>query len=197
MRWRTTQPSLLSRVRDPDDHAAWSEFDDRYGELIVRFCRIRGLQQSDAEDIRQVVLMSLSSALRGFQYSPARGRFRSYLGRVVRNAISRHFGRPGVPLCALDTNGGLEPGEPDDDGQWEQEWVHHHLRRAMVTIRRSYDPRSVEVFDRLLAGTTTQQVAREMQMSEQAVHKVKQRIRNRLRALVERQVEEEDQPLGG
>jgi RNA polymerase sigma-70 factor (ECF subfamily) len=193
MAWHTTQPSLLARLRDPADHAAWREFDRCYGDLIVRYCRSRGLQQSDAEDVRQVVLMNLASAMRGFEYSPARGKFRSYLGRVVRNTISRAAGRPDRRMGALD-NGGLTAVAEDDesDARWEREWTHHHLRTAMQTIRRTFDPRSVAAFDRLLAGASTRVVAEEMDMTVEAVHKAKQRIRNRLRALVAAQVADED-----
>ncbi len=47
-----TRPSLLTRVRNPDDHKAWREFESRYGDLITRYCRSVRLQHSDAEDVR-------------------------------------------------------------------------------------------------------------------------------------------------
>ncbi len=50
MAWQTTRPSLLERVRDPANDAAWAEFDRSYGELILRYCHRCGLQHSDAED---------------------------------------------------------------------------------------------------------------------------------------------------
>jgi hypothetical protein len=34
----TTRISLLDRVRDPADQAAWRAFDIRYGELILTYC---------------------------------------------------------------------------------------------------------------------------------------------------------------
>ncbi|MBT8486678.1 MAG: sigma-70 family RNA polymerase sigma factor [Phycisphaerales bacterium] len=192
MSGQSTRPSLLLRVRDHADHAAWREFDERYGELVVRFCRSRGLQHSDAEDLRQVVLINLASALRSFEYSPARGRFRSYLGRATRNAVARHLGRPVPRPARLETIVADVAAEEDRDADWEREWVRHHLRLAMRTVRRTFESRSVAVFDRLLSGVTTEQVAREFDMSTDAVHKVKQRIRNRLRELVADQLEQED-----
>jgi RNA polymerase sigma-70 factor (ECF subfamily) len=184
---------LLVRVRDPADQAAWSEFDGRYGELIVRYCLSRGLQQSDAEDVRQAVLMSLASALRSFKYSPQRGRFRSYLGRVVRNAVIRFATRPNRTPLTLDS--GVLSLTGDDDGQderWEQQWRLHHLRLAMRAVRRTSEAKSVEVFDRLLAGASVAQVAEEKQMTREAVHKIKQRVRDRLRQLVAEQMADEE-----
>ncbi|MHC4990773.1 MAG: RNA polymerase sigma factor [Planctomycetota bacterium] len=193
MAWQTTQPSLLLRVRDPADYAAWCEFDRRYGELIVRYCHRLGLQSSDAEDVRQIVLMNLSRALRGFEYQPQRGRFRSYLGRVVRNAVTRYRTCPRTARRALQEEDGLDaPAADETDGQWEQEWMHHHLRHAMQVIRRSHDPRALEIFESLLAGTSVAQVAREHDMTTDAVHKVKQRVRDRLKQLIAAQVAEEE-----
>lgn len=194
MAWITTHPSLLERLRDGSDDAAWAEFDRCYGELIMRYCRSRGLKLSDAEDVRQLALMQFARAARNFEYSPARGRFRGYLGQVVRSAISRHAARPNGRERALDE--GVLSSIPDPglgDELWEREWVEHHLRRAMATLRRSYSPRSVEVFDRILAGESVPAIAERMKMTEQAVHKIKQRIRDRLKTLVADQVREEEE----
>lgn len=193
----TTQPSLLSRVRNASDDAAWREFDAKYRELILRYSRARGLQPADAEDVRQITMSNLAKSLRTFEYAPDKGRFRNYLGQVVRSAISRHFRRPEIRARALDS-GVLATVEAADSGDadelWEQEWVRHHYRLAMETVRKTYEPRSVEMFDRLLAGGSVDKVAAEFDSTPQAVHKVKQRIRKRLTELIALQVREEDEP---
>jgi RNA polymerase sigma-70 factor (ECF subfamily) len=191
----TTRPSLLSRVRDPANQQAWSEFDARYRDLILGYCRARGIQHFDAEDVRQAVMLNLSAALRGFEYRPDRGRFRDYLGRVVRGAISRVVARPNRPVGGLSMSevaDETESCDPADDPLWESEWVSHHYRLAMETIRTQFDPRSVEAFEALVAGRSVEQAALDFDMSEQAVHKVKQRIRDRMRELVARQIAEEN-----
>ncbi len=194
MAWQTTHPSLLLRVSDPEDQTAWSEFDQRYGELILRYCHRCGLQHSDAEDVRQIVLVSLVSALRSFEYQPKRGRFRSYLGRVVRNAAFRYAKRPDSRLAILPMDGTTYDAADDDppDERWEQEWVAHHLRRAMQTIRRTIDPARVEIFDRLLAGASVAQVAGEYGMTTDAVHKIKQRTRDQLKQIIATQIDDEE-----
>ncbi len=196
----TTSPSLLSRVRDAADEVAWREFDGRYGELIVRFCCRCGLQHPDAEDIRQVVMTKLAKALRSFHYSRERGRFRSYLGCVVRNEVARHFSHPNAPSSEVDTDdvdavdSACHPELSEE--QWEREWVHHHLRLAMMTIRETFDARSVEVFECLLRGDSVDSAAGSFSMTTQAVHKVKQRIRSRLKQIVAAQIRDEEEPDG-
>ena len=66
------------------------------------------------------------------------------------------------------------------EAEWEEEWMHHHYRLAMETVRETADPKSVAVFERLLAGDSTDQVAQAFGMTRDAVHKVKQRLRDRL-----------------
>ncbi len=66
----------------------------------------------------------------------------------------------------------------------------------MRTIQDTFDRQSIEAFDRLVAGESVADVAQACGMSTQAVHKVKQRIRNRMHELIAAQVREEDQPDG-
>ena len=67
-----THVSLLARLRlDPRDQAAWDAFVERYGPRIFRWCRGRGLQESDAEDVTQNVLLDLGRQMRTFEYRPA------------------------------------------------------------------------------------------------------------------------------
>ncbi|MAG56666.1 MAG: hypothetical protein CMJ83_10285 [Planctomycetes bacterium] len=185
-----TRPSLLARLRDGHDELAWREFDQRYRDLIVRYARQSGLQPADAEDVRQVVMMNLARAMPGFQYDPGRGRFRGYLGRVVRNAVRRHQRGQGARFLELGHD--LAEASGMADPIWDREWMLHHYRRAMGTVRRGFEARSVSVFDRILAGDPVQEVATDFDLTVQAVHKVKQRIRRRLQDLVARQVAEED-----
>src|SRR4051812_31768209 len=77
----------------------------------------------------------------------------------------------------------IESGEAEG-AEWEQEWVAHHYRLAMRTVRESFEPRSVEVFERSVAGSGVAELAVEYGMSEQAVHMVRQRIKARMEELI-------------
>lgn len=195
-----THASLLSRVRDPADHAAWREFESRYRDLLLNFCRRRGVQHVDAEDVVQGVMANLARALPRFKYDRRRGRFRDYLYRCTRNAIARLRSRPrgGAGPLFISADQMADQGEDLADGAegtraWEEEWVAHHYRLAMRTVRETFEARSVEIFDRSVAGARVADLAAEYGMSEQAVHKVRQRIRARMEALIAQQVREEDE----
>ncbi|HRX86967.1 MAG TPA: sigma-70 family RNA polymerase sigma factor [Phycisphaerae bacterium] len=195
----TTQPSLLRKLRKGADAQAWREFEAKYRNLVVGYCRRRGLQPADCDDVQQLVWMNLAKGLQNFEYDPRRGRFRDYLRRVVRAAIARHFSRPNPAGRALDTTMlAITPNGTDEfDEAWEAEWVDHHYRLAMQTVRSTFDPRSIAIFDRLLAGEPVATLATAFATTDQAIHKIKQRIRNRLAQLIDRQIRAEDGRAAG
>ena len=91
----------------------------------------------------------------------------------------------------LDTIGSDDEGI---DGLWERAWVRHHYRLALDEIRRVCEPKTLAVFDRLVAGSAVKQVAAMFDMSEDAVRRVQQRVRDRLRTVIARQIRLEDAP---
>lgn len=101
----TTRPSLLARVSGDTDPHAWREFCDRYGDLIRSFALRRGLQGAYADDVLQDVLVALTKSMPGFQYDPAKGKFRSYLKTmVVRSVFRRTFQkRADIPLEVVES----------------------------------------------------------------------------------------------
>src|ERR1700756_2705935 len=82
----TTRVTLLTRLRqDPSDQAGWDEFVERYGRHIYRWCRQWKLQDADAEDVTQDILVKLTQKLRAFAYDPSRS-FRGWVKTVGRHA---------------------------------------------------------------------------------------------------------------
>jgi RNA polymerase sigma-70 factor (ECF subfamily) len=196
-----TQLTLIARLRDPADEAAWLRFESRYRELVVRFSMREGLQAADAEDVAQAVFTSLLSAMQSFSFDAARGRFRDYLFRAVRNEISRQIARSQRP------NGGSARLISGEEGAFsdlrsttttasaqafEDEWINHHFRLAFEIVRKTHSAESVAIFQRLMAGDSVEAVATQFSTTQQAVHKIKQRIRDRMKILVESQIAQEN-----
>src|SRR5262249_117642 len=83
-----TRASLLLRLRRaPPDQEAWAEFVDRYGRQIHAWCQRWGLQEADAQDVTQTVLLRLASRLQTFTYDPTQ-RFRGWLKTLTHHAWS-------------------------------------------------------------------------------------------------------------
>src|SRR3954452_2829883 len=83
-----TRASLLLRLRDSRDEAAWREFVQLYTPLVYGYVRKQGLQDADAADLSQDVLGAVAGAVGRLEYDPCRGGFRNWLFTVVRRKLS-------------------------------------------------------------------------------------------------------------
>jgi RNA polymerase sigma factor (sigma-70 family) len=81
-----TRVSLLVRVRNLGDGPSWDEFHAIYRPLIFGYLRGWRIKEHDAHDLTQVVFSRLMAILPSFELDRARGRFRSYLWSMARNA---------------------------------------------------------------------------------------------------------------
>ena len=70
---RMTRVTLFAKLqRNPLDEEAWAEFEKYYSPMIVTWCGRWGMQQADAEDVTQMVLLKLSQKMADFRYDPRR-----------------------------------------------------------------------------------------------------------------------------
>lgn len=98
---QATSPTLLGKLRGDFKDEDWSEFVDRYAPAVFSWALQFGLQESDAADVTQEVLLKLLDRMKSFSYDPKRGSFRGWLKTVTVNA-ARDCGRkimrfPGGP----------------------------------------------------------------------------------------------------
>jgi RNA polymerase sigma-70 factor (ECF subfamily) len=89
---RTTRVSILMALSsDPGDQSAWSAFVDRYGPQIHAWCLRWKLQEADAQDVTQMVLVKLVRHLPDFAYDPSRS-FRGWLRTLTMHSWSDLIG---------------------------------------------------------------------------------------------------------
>ncbi len=191
----STHASLLARLKDGSDGAAWAEFDDRYRELVFRFARRRGLQAADADDIAQETLAAAHAALPTFAYDPARGRFRGWLKTAAARAIIKRR-RPGADALGrvVADEGALAEADSDPglDAAWDSEWRRYHLRLAAAKVRLEFNARDMAAFEACaIEDRAPAEVALELGLSLASVQKAKSRILIRVREHVAAQVAEE------
>jgi RNA polymerase sigma-70 factor (ECF subfamily) len=183
----STSITLLSRLRHcPTDEAAWQEFVRRYGPTIGRWCRRWGLQDADADDVTQNVLLRLAKQLRGFEYR-APGRFRAWLRRVAHGAWCDYLdsGRPPGAAGSGDSNVHqlLHSVAARDDflQHLEEEATRQLLQEAMEQVRPRVQAQTWEAF-RLVAleGLSGAEAAARLQMSPGGVYVARCRVQKML-----------------
>ena len=80
-----TRASLILRLKDAEDVAAWDEFAAIYAPVIFRVATSRGFQAADAENLVQEVFLAVANSVANWLERDDRGRFRAWLLRIARN----------------------------------------------------------------------------------------------------------------
>ena len=189
---------MIRLRQEPADERAWNEFVERYGRLILAWCRQWGLQSADADDVSQNVLLKLAHHLRNFVYDPSR-RFRGFLRTMAHNACKDYLeSKRRVVAASADTGvyavlGSVEARE-DLAARLEEAFDLELLEMAESRVRERIEPHTWEAF-RLTAmeGKSGAEAAALLQMQVGTVFKAKSRVQQMLREEIERL--ERDEPL--
>ncbi len=147
-----TSATLLARLRQaPADQAAWAEFTDRYGRKIYAWCRQWNLQEADAEDVTQTVLLKLAEKMQTFDYDRGRS-FRAWLKTVTRNAWSDFWSARKAAAAAGGSRAVemLHTVEAREDlvRRLDDEFDRELLDEAAARVRLRVAPRTWEAFER-------------------------------------------------
>ena len=181
-----TRLSLLLRVRDRSDQVAWQEFVEIYRPVIVRIARQRGLQDADADDVAQQVLIGVARAVERREHDPKQAKFRTWLNRVAHNAILNALSR-GKPDRGSGDTGllmGLHQAEsrdgPDSD-LLQLEYRREVFRWAARQVRPEFQPETWSAFWlTAVQGLDCEMVADSLGKSVGAVYAARSRVIRRI-----------------
>ena len=190
-----TRASLVLRLRDAGDVAAWDEFVAIYGPLVFRLARRQGLQPSDADDLVQEVLTAVARQIDQWLQRPDRGRFRAWLRCVARNiAVNLLTRRPHGTVGY----GGLEPDAtlvaipaPDNDvsNEFDLEYGREVYRWAAEQVREAVATETWQAFHLThVEGASIPDAAARLGVTVGQVYVARSRVMSRLREAV-RQIE--------
>lgn len=185
-----TQSILLKQIQTFENREAWDEFIVLYRPVIYRMARRRGMQESDAHDLVQEVLLRVAKAIE--HYVPQPGvRFRHWLRRVTTNTILTAISR--TPRDA--GIGGTDALEqlhdqsfsPDITGELEQEALRERYLRAAAIVKLDVNDETWQAFElSVLKGLSCVEVATKLRKSIGMVYASRSRVLKRLTAEIQR-----------
>ena len=188
----TTRHSLVLRLRNRGDQAAWTEFVDLYEPLVLRLARAKGLQDADARDLCQEVFQAVAGAIDRWDPDPARGKFRSWLFRIARNLLVNFLAdqRRSVRGSGRTSVHEMLEARPAEDPQagaaFAAEFRRQAFRWAAGRVRNEFSESTWHAFWKTgVEHRPIATVAAELGLSVGAVYIARSRVISRLRACVE------------
>jgi RNA polymerase sigma-70 factor (ECF subfamily) len=113
-----------------------------------------------------------------FQYDPERGRFRDWLGTVVRRRVNRFLAKKSAATFGA---GGEEAAAAEAGAQWTTEFNAQILRVALDRVRPLFGAKTWQAFASVwLENQSTADTAAKLEMTFRAVYVAKSKVLKRL-----------------
>jgi RNA polymerase sigma factor (sigma-70 family) len=183
-----TSLSLLARLRHSPEDESWTRLADLYTPLIRAWLRRYDVQDSDANDLVQEVLLAVSKDLSKFDHRGEPGAFRGWIKAILINRLRKFWrSRDRRPQARGDSNIDARLAQLDDPASemsliWNREHDQYVLRQLLALAEPHFARNTWTAFCRVaLDGAKPDVVAQEMGISRTAVVIAKCRVLSRLR----------------
>ena len=189
MIYPTTNTTLLKRL-DGDENA-WTEFFDRYRDVIVDLGFFKGLTEDECADLVQNVMIRFFHKVEsGFSYDPSLARFRTFFSHLVKGCIYDLLRQREKPHAALrdlaDADGGDRPDELLDMAIMER-WRHILREEALSELASRVGDKTFQAFELYaLEARSPRETAKLLGMSVGSVYVAKTRCLKILRETISR-----------
>ncbi len=189
----STRSSVLAAVADTGNEAAWRRLFDLYAGFVFSIARSKGLNDTDADDIVQIVFADLARNLPAFTYDREKGRFRAYLSSLARWRINDRlrFGKRDVELKASFMKDAKACMTATDEDFEEREWRAAALEEALRRIKPGVQSAHYAAFvASAIEGQDTETVARLHGISIDNLYQIRKRLTVKLRETVAQVLED-------
>lgn len=185
-----TRQTLIQRIKDESDDAAWGEFVTIYRPAVLRFVLRRGLQLADAEDVTQRVFVSVARSMKDWEADRSRGSFRAWLLTVTRNAVINCVSREARNRSTGGTSTLRRLQELPEVGSLEEELQREYqraeFRKAAADVECEFEVGTWQAFWRTAVNNeNVADVAKGLGKSPGSVYAARSRVIRRIRQRVE------------
>ncbi|MBP5586448.1 MAG: sigma-70 family RNA polymerase sigma factor [Lentisphaeria bacterium] len=196
----TTKKTLLQRMQNCDE-ISWEEFYRIYWPLVLDIGRKLGMPQDNCADLMQEIMIDLFKGEPLLRYDPAKGKFRTYFGVLVRHkAVEMLRKSARFPVVSASDNGvpssftedlpaSLNADDPDESNPFQslfdEEYRKCLLTAAMNELRNTVEPKTYAIFEMVVLQERPQkEVARCLGINRATIDVYCSRCRKTLRKIV-------------
>src|SRR5207253_3779473 len=185
-----TRRSLLTRLKQWDDHESWRDFFNTYWKLVYGVALKSGLTETEAQEVVQETVIAVAKKMHDFKYDPAVGSFKSWLLHLTRCRIAdqlrKRYREAAVIQAApaqttrTDVIAKIpDPASLNLDAVWEEGWQENLVAAAIERVKREVKPRQYQIFDcYVIKGWPVTRVRQTLGVSATQVYLAKLRISN-------------------
>ena len=180
----TTRSSVIRAVANTENEAAGQRFFDLYAGFVFSIARSKGLNDTDADDIVQMVFSDLARNLPSFKYDREKGRFRSYLAALVKwRVIDRLKAvRRDADLKADFMEEAKSAATTEDEDFEEREWQSAAMEETLRRIKPEVRPEHYAAFvASAVEGQDTDVVTKLYGISRDSLYQIRKRLTVKLR----------------
>ena len=183
-----TRRSLLTRLKQWDDHESWKDFFDTYWKLVYSAALKSGLNETEAQEVVQETVIAVAKKMHDFKYDPAVGSFKSWLLHITRCRIADQLRKrykeavvaqaPSNNTSRTDAMATLpDPNSLNLEAIWDEDWQQNLIAAALTRVKQEVSARQYQIFDLyVIKGWPVNQVRQTLGVSPSQVYLAKFRI---------------------
>jgi RNA polymerase sigma factor (sigma-70 family) len=185
-----TRESLILRLPSSADAQAWREFIELYEPLILRFARRRGLQEADAREIAQNVLIAVAKSVDRWQPDREKGKFRAWLFRIARNQVINWVSKRSSERCLSQESSFEELSQIESaseaNSEIEMDYRREMFRLAASQVRDAFSESNWNAFWlTAVLGESIESTAIQLNRTPGSIYVARSRVIARIKKLVE------------
>lgn len=187
-----TRASLILRLQDAEDIAAWDEFASLYAPIIYRVAMSRGFQAADAENLVQEVFFAVANSVSKWLKREDRGQFRAWLLRIARNEAANMLTQRATRTLGQDGSAAEKilanlPSRDDFSSALGLEYERSVFRWATAQVRSVVAQQTWDAFWLTsVDGMPVNEVAEKLGLRPGNVHLARSRVMARIKGLIKK-----------
>ena len=190
MRPPETRHSLIVRLKDPRNDAAWTEFLCVYEPFLLRLVQKQGTPDRYAADVTQQLLLTIAKSVDRWHPDGKVASFRRWLGCVARHVVIKFMTRERKQIAGQGGSEFLVQLENITDDSIDAEKIGQYQEELILwateLVRREFREKSWRAFwETEIEGRSVADVSQELGVSTGSVYMSRSRVFARIRNRIE------------